>query len=353
MIGNLIDNALEALAGTPQPREVHVHISDRDGIDIIVADTGPGVDAAEIHRVFDDGYTTKTGRGEIRRGLGLALVHRIVRRAGGTIEVSSGPGARFHVTLPIPDARPRPRGRVRRGARMIRTLVVEDDYRVARIHRASIERLEGFTCVGEAHTAAQAREIIADTQPDLLLLDVYLPDEDGLSLLRSLSSAGTHRPDCIVVTASRDLQTIGSAMQSGAIYYLVKPFGFVQLRDQLEAYRRWRARLDSPEEADQETVDQLYSLLRSGHSSVASRRLPPTMQKVLDAVLDSDQPVDALRVAKLVGVSRPTAQRYLAELEHRRYVELELDYGSTGRPVHLYRAESNSPDRRRERPPTD
>jgi response regulator of citrate/malate metabolism len=223
---------------------------------------------------------------------------------------------------------------------MISALVVEDDYRVARIHRATIERVDGFTCVGEAHTAAQAREIIIDTQPDLLLLDIYLPDEDGLSLLRSLSSGGVHRPDCIIVTASRDLQTIGSAMQSGAIYYLVKPFGLAQLRDQLEAYRRWRERLESPGEADQETVDQLYSLLRKPLDSIASRRLPPTMQKVLDAVLHAAQPVDAVRVAQVVGVSRPTAQRYLADLEHRRYIELQLEYGATGRPVHLYRAKA-------------
>ena len=101
VIGNLIDNALEALAGAPQPREVRVYIRDNDALHIIVSDTGPGVAAAEIHRVFDDGYTTKTDRGEMRRGLGLALVHRIVRRAGGTIDVIAGPGAQFRVTLPI------------------------------------------------------------------------------------------------------------------------------------------------------------------------------------------------------------------------------------------------------------
>ena len=115
------------------------------------------------------------------------------------------------------------------------------------------------------------------------------------------------------------------------------------MRAQLEAYRRWRERLDSAGEADQETVDQLYSLLHTAPSSSTSRRLPPTMQKVLDAVLNADQPLDATHVARLVGVSRPTAQRYLAELEHRRFIELQLEYGSTGRPVHLYRAERSRP----------
>ena len=72
--------------------------------------------------------------------------------------------------------------------------MVDDDFRVARIHAASVERIDGFCCVGQAHTAAEARAQIIDMErPDLLILDIYLPDEDGLSLLRSLTGepAGT------------------------------------------------------------------------------------------------------------------------------------------------------------------
>ena len=100
---------------------------------------------------------------------------------------------------------------------MIRMLVVDDDFRVARIHAASVERVAGFTCVGEAHTAAEARQAIAELHPDLMLLDIYLPDEDGLSLLRSLHAWSDSAPDCIVITAARDLQTVRSAMQVGAV----------------------------------------------------------------------------------------------------------------------------------------
>lgn len=221
---------------------------------------------------------------------------------------------------------------------MIRVLVVDDDYRVARIHAASVERVEGFTCVGVAHTAAEARRAVDELRPDLLVLDIYLPDEDGLSLLRSLHVMGHAAPDCIMVTAARDLQMIRSAMQAGAVYYLVKPFGFTQLREQLDAYRRWRERVAAAGEADQATVDQLYSLLRAPSSSSASRRrLPPTMRKVLETITAAPQPIGASQVSQLLGISRPTAQRYLTELERRGLVELHLDYGATGRPVHLYR----------------
>jgi response regulator of citrate/malate metabolism len=221
---------------------------------------------------------------------------------------------------------------------MIRVLVVDDDFRVARIHAASIARVDGFVCVGEAHSAADARRAIVERRPDLLLLDIYLPDEDGLSLLRSLHASGESAPDCIMVTAARDLQVIRSAMQAGAAHYLVKPFGFTQLREQLEAYRRWREQVAAAGEVDQATVDHLYSLRTPSRSGRSHRRLAPTMQKILDAVNTASQPIGASQVASELGVSRPTAQRYLTELERRGLVELQLNYGATGRPIHRYQA---------------
>jgi response regulator of citrate/malate metabolism len=218
--------------------------------------------------------------------------------------------------------------------------VVDDDFRVARIHAASVERLEGFVCIGEAHSAAEARVLIAEEQPDLLILDIYLPDEDGISLLRSLTAVG-EAPDCIFITAARDLESVRQAIGLGAIYYLVKPFGFQQLREQLEAYRKWRAQATAAmpgEQADQATVDTLYNLRRApATAQSARRRLPPTMAKILEAVAGAAVPLGAADVAGALGLSRPTAQRYLTELQRRGLVDLELEYGTTGRPVHRYR----------------
>lgn len=222
----------------------------------------------------------------------------------------------------------------------VRTLVVDDDFRVARIHATSVERIEGFMCVGQAHTAAQARELIEREQPDLLILDIYLPDEDGLSLLRSLTGAGC-APDCIFITAARDLGSVREAMGLGAVHYLVKPFGFAQLKAKLESYRRWRAEVASGSqgnEADQATVDSLYDMLRaSAGASANANLLPPTMAKILQTVEEADGAVSASAISAQLGVSRPTAQRYLTELHRRQVLELELEYGSTGRPINLYR----------------
>jgi len=218
---------------------------------------------------------------------------------------------------------------------MIKVLVIDDDFRVAQIHADRVGRVAGFACVGTARSATEARLAIAEHEPDLLLLDIYLPGEDGLSLLRSLSTSD-NPPDCIVVTAARDLTTVRAAMRSGAIYYLVKPFAFDQLRQQLEAYRKWRNRLTGVGPVDQAGVDGLYGLLRGASGDGQRGRLHPTMQKVLDEVFAASNPVGAAEVAANLGMSRPTAQRYLTELERRGIVDLTLEYGSAGRPVNSY-----------------
>lgn len=100
IIGNIVDNAMEALAGQAGCREITVHLDDRDGVQVTVTDNGPGIAESDVDRIFHDGYSTKTGDSGTRRGLGLALVHRMVHRAGGTITVSIGSGARFDVRLP-------------------------------------------------------------------------------------------------------------------------------------------------------------------------------------------------------------------------------------------------------------
>jgi two-component system CitB family sensor kinase len=107
IVGNLIDNAMDAVADSPPPRRIVVHLAyDHDAriITVGVSDSGPGVPLELTDRVFQDGYTTKIPRAGVPRGLGLALVHRLVHRLGGHIEVSSGPSASFTVTLPVPVA---------------------------------------------------------------------------------------------------------------------------------------------------------------------------------------------------------------------------------------------------------
>jgi len=101
ILGNLIDNAFDAVVGAWGGGRVLISIvEDDDAIIVRVADNGSGVAAECSELIFLDGFTTKPDRDSVRRGLGLALVHRLVQRLHGSITVSEGLGATFVVTLP-------------------------------------------------------------------------------------------------------------------------------------------------------------------------------------------------------------------------------------------------------------
>jgi response regulator of citrate/malate metabolism len=220
---------------------------------------------------------------------------------------------------------------------MIRVLVVDDDYHVAHAHALSVATIDGYSVVGEANSGTAALDLIASTTPDLLLLDMYLPDFSGLDLVRRLSVTSEQMPDFLLLTAARDIESVRTAMQLGAFFYLVKPFTFAALREQLQAYSAWVERLAQAPEADQEHVNALYRLRGAQPRGVTARTLEPTMAKVLQIVSAAAAPLSAAEVAQALGASRPTAQRCLAELAKSQLIDLDLAYGTTGRPQHRYR----------------
>lgn len=211
----------------------------------------------------------------------------------------------------------------------IRVLVVDDDFHVAGLHSDVVASRPGFAALDPVHTAREARAVVRDNAPDLVLLDVYLPDGDGLALLAELDV------DAFVISAATDGATIRRALRSGALTYLIKPFDARLLSDRLDAYLRYRNVLRDDRGADQEAVERALRILHSGDTGAASSSRSATEQLVL-AQLDGGE-VTAADVASATGVSRATAQRYLAALAARGLVEVALRYGTTGRPEHRYR----------------
>ncbi|WP_327359096.1 response regulator [Streptomyces sp. NBC_01304] len=219
---------------------------------------------------------------------------------------------------------------------MIQVLVVDDDVRVAGVNAAYVAKVAGFRVAAQAHTAAEALARIEDTPVDLVLLDHYLPDETGLSLVRRLRELG-HQTDVIMVTAARDVATVQAAMRQGALQYLVKPFTFAGLRAKLEAYAALRRTLDGGGEAEQAEVDRIFGALSATPSpELPKGHSPGTAELVRRAMMAAEAPLSAQEVADHTGLSRQTAQRYLKLLERTGRVRLTLKYGDTGRPEHRY-----------------
>ena len=223
-------------------------------------------------------------------------------------------------------------------------LVVDDDFYVADLHRRQVEQLPGLRALPAVGTVAEVRRVLAERHVDLLLLDVHLPDGSGLDLLREVDV------DAFVLSAASDATTVRRALRRGALGYLIKPFASGTLIDRLHAYQRYRNVLDERTAVDQEALERALRILHSGDAAkAASPSRSATEQAVLEqfgAEADADAAeagagvgpleLSAADVAARVGVSRATAQRYLAALAADGLVTMKLSYGTTGRPEHRY-----------------
>lgn len=226
---------------------------------------------------------------------------------------------------------------------MISVVVVDDDFRVARIHSRFLARIEGFEVVGAAHTGREAIEMVTRLKPDLMLLDLYLPDLFGLDLLNQLRVRGA-RPDAIVITAATESDTVQQAVQLGVVSYLLKPFLFPELQRRLETYRDQRTAPSPPRLDNQSTIDQLFGQTSGPLQASLPKGLSiETARMIMAALGTEDGAVSASACAAGVGVARVSARRYLEYFASRGVVEVSLRYGSTGRPERQYRLVGSRP----------
>ncbi|MFE5615960.1 response regulator [Streptomyces sp. NPDC056470] len=219
---------------------------------------------------------------------------------------------------------------------MTKVLVVDDDFMVAKLHSRYVSAVDGFSVVGVAHSGGEALRLADRLRPDLVLLDIYLPDMDGVSVLRELRGAGL-AVDALFITAARDAGMIRSALRAGALHYLIKPFNQSALHEQLRHVASLRSRLDELDEARQEDVDQIFGTRPPG-----SRELPKGLAahtaELVDGILRAHpEGLSATECAEAGSLSRVSARRYLEYFAETGRAEITLRYGGTGRPERRYR----------------
>ncbi len=222
----------------------------------------------------------------------------------------------------------------------LRVLVVDDDFRIAQLHGKYVERQEGYVLVGVAHDCAEALAKARELKPDLLILDVYLPDRSGIEVVRGIRETQL-RCDIILITAAKEIEIIDEAFRLGIFDYLLKPFGPDILKDALIKFRQFRDQLRSEAEPDQGFVEGLKRL-RAARAPAALRPQkgidPRTLQRIAGILKGADEGRTAEQIGRLAGVSRSTARLYLNHLVEHGEADQVLHYGTVGRPQVLFRA---------------
>ena len=164
---------------------------------------------------------------------------------------------------------------------MISVLVVEDDPVAGEAHELYVGRVEGFRVAGRVRTGQEALRFLEQTPVDLVLLDLRLPDMDGLAVARALRTAGSGA-DVIAVTSARDLKVVRASVASGVVQYLLKPFTFAAMREKLEHYARFRESLEHDREASgQHEIDRAFAALRDVNYVKSARLMGASSGRIL------------------------------------------------------------------------
>jgi CheY-like chemotaxis protein len=234
VVWNLLSNAVKF---TPSGGHVDVDIERAKGeVAIRVRDTGIGIPAALLPKVFERVQQGESGstRKHSGLGLGLAIARQLVELHGGNIDASSegsGKGATFTVRLPLAvrsalvDDGPSAEIPSDEALTGLRVLVVEDEDSA---REAFVKLLSARGAVVQAFgSATAAREAFDMQPPDILVSDIGLPDEDGYRLIRSMRSIETRqgiaRTPAVALTAFARPEDRERALAAGFDSHLAKP----------------------------------------------------------------------------------------------------------------------------------
>ncbi|WHZ05122.1 response regulator [Neobacillus sp. YX16] len=230
-----------------------------------------------------------------------------------------------------------------KGNRDIEVLIVEDDLRIAEIQKRFLEQIEGFQAVGIAASYLEAKTLMDILQPDLLLLDVYFPDMNGIDLLKETKQQ-SKQMDVIMITATKEIHRVQEAISIGVFDYIIKPVVFDRFRQSLLRYKEYHGNLlQLGKNITHVTQQQVDKLLRKEADGAGTEKSylpkgidPLTLEKVMEVLGKVEYGLTAESVAKEIGVSRTTARRYLEHLVYNESIEADLSYGTVGRPERVY-----------------
>ncbi|MCF6138559.1 response regulator [Pseudalkalibacillus berkeleyi] len=221
---------------------------------------------------------------------------------------------------------------------MISIVIAEDDFRVAHLHERFLSTIEGVKVVGKALNAKETMELLYEKKPDLLLLDVYMPDRLGSEILRDIREV-FNQLDIIMITAANEKAIIDEALKYGVHDYIIKPISIDRFNETIHDYKQKRKIMQTSQALDQAMVDQLVRRDQSKNtmtSNVPKGIDPITLDKVKNILGDSQQGITAEQVSEILGSSKTTARRYLEYLISVNEGTAEMRYGKVGRPERKY-----------------
>lgn len=220
---------------------------------------------------------------------------------------------------------------------MIKVLIVDDDSMVAHLNKKFLEKLGDFEWVGWAKNGKEAYEFIQTHAVDLMLLDVYMPIMDGLTLLEKVREEGL-KLDVIMVTSAQDARSVDKILSLGAVDYLIKPFEFERFQFAFNTYRSRFEKMHKSAQLTQEDLDEMTGLKKISNRDEFHKGIDKmTMAQVKSFLRKQSEFISTQDIGQALNISRVTIRKYLDYLQEANEVEVQTNYGGVGRPLNLYK----------------
>ncbi|PEE83173.1 response regulator [Bacillus toyonensis] len=220
---------------------------------------------------------------------------------------------------------------------MIKVLIVEDDPMVAMLNTHYLEQVGGFELVQAVNSVKSAIEVLEKSRVDLVLLDIFMPEETGFELLMYIRNQ-EKEIDIIMISAVHDMGSIKKALHYGVVDYLIKPFTFERFKEALAIYREKLTFMTEQQKISQSELDSLI-LQKEKREPIVTKELPKGLTKqTLQLIWEK---IDSLNgrtfttdeMAQLVGISRVSIRKYVMFLTEIGILENKMVYQHVGRPV--------------------
>ncbi|MBZ7977652.1 response regulator [Campylobacter sp. RM12654] len=214
---------------------------------------------------------------------------------------------------------------------MIKTIIVEDDLMVQDINKNIVLSVEGFCLKASFCEVSSAISYLLNNEIDLILLDLTLPNTDGIELIRKIKSE-FNKIDIIVISARNDSLSLQKSLNLGVIDYILKPFKQNRLESSLNQYKLRRNLLNS--KINQENIDKaLYKQIDELPKGIDKNSLA----LIKDKIKEFNTWFNVNELEKLTNISKISLRKYLTYLEQINYIASKLEYKAKGRPQIYYK----------------
>lgn len=221
---------------------------------------------------------------------------------------------------------------------MIKVVIAEDDFRIAQVQEQFLQKVSGVKLAGKALNAKETMMLLDQHEVDLLLLDIYMPDELGIHLLPKIKEKHP-QVDVIMVSAAAEKEMLEAAIRHSVFNYLLKPVTMEKFVATIEDYKKKKKLLSSIDEVNQDVIDQYFGT--ASNNGASQKDLPTgvdrlTLQKVTEIMKELEGGISIEEMGERMGASRTTARRYLEYLVSTNFCMARHDYGIIGRPERKY-----------------